>query len=466
MKAGMPGPGLYRQRTMQFVPLALAAILGSPTLALSQHATPPQGLWALYVEARSLAPIMASAHSQFVADQQAVPEARAAFLPKIAINVEDAHDAADLSEGRTSVYPSKGTTISLKQSLFNAPDWETYQQAKLVAEQGEVRFSAAEQMLMLQVCEDYFALLGAQEDLRFAKSHTSMIEQQLALAQHRYQQGDVTVIDEQEAEADLERAHSSELAAANAIDEQRAELMRRIGRDVDEVSPLPDDVPLGRFVETDEQYWASQAIDHSLDVQQRQLARFIADRELAKNRAAFLPTVSVTLSHSNGNLEYLNDQVAISTDGNQNTFHQGNANVAMLQISIPLFDGFSTVSKERETDALRDKAQSDLEDARLTAEFQAKQLYLHLANDFAQQQTLSRALASSSLALDSNKVGYEVGVRINTDVLRAQDVVYAAERDLARSRYDIVLDHLRLRANAGQLGEQDLQAVNAILTDK
>jgi outer membrane protein len=185
--------------------------------------------------------------------------------------------------------------------------------------------------------------------------------------------------------------------------------------------------------------------------------------EVTKARAAFLPTVSVTLSHSAGNLQYLNNQVSVNTAENTNSFRQGTANVAMLQVSIPLFDGLSTVSREREARAQKEKARADLDDARLEAETREKQIYLDLSSAFAREHTLADALKSSELALASNRAAYEVGLRINSDVLRAEDTVYATQRDLAHSRYEIVLDHLRLRANAGVLSLNDLRTVDALL---
>lgn len=451
-------------RILRVVFVLLSAFFPKQAISGSQETLPHQDLWRVYVQARALAPVMVSAHSQFVASQQAVPEARAAFLPQVTVDLQDGRSTANLDPESTVSYPTKGATVSIKQTIFNAPDWEAFQQARLIAREGEARFSAAEQLFMLQICESYFSLLNAEDDLDLARTHIAMVQEQLALAQHRYQAGDVTIVDEQEAQVDLERARSDELAASNAVDQQRADLRRRTGHDIGWAMPLADDISLALFKESNRQYWVSQATEHSLDVEQRELEAFIAGRELARVRATFLPTADLSLGHSSGNLQYLNDQVSINTGGSLNSWHQGSSNAVMLRVSIPLFDGFSTVSKERETRALKDKAESDLADARLQAEFQATQIFLHLANAFAQQETLSSALAASKLALDSTRIGYEVGVRVNADVLRAQDLVYSVQRDLKRTRYDIVLDHLRLRANAGELGEQDLRQANDLLT--
>src|SRR5690606_12164540 len=70
---------------------------------------------------------------------------------------------------------------------------------------------------------------------------------------------------------------------------------------------------------------------------------------------------------------------------------------------------------------------------------------------------------SSQLALDSNLLGYQVGVRINIDVLNAQQQLFSTRRDLARARYDVLVNGLQLKATAGTLDEEDLRKVDALL---
>jgi outer membrane protein len=431
---------------------------------VSNETRPPvQGLWSLYRIASVAAPLEISARSSFVAQQEQVPQARSELLPKIAVTVSDGHDRADLNSGHETVYPSKGYTIALRQNLFDATNWQAYKQAEASVTRAGVEYNATQQLLMLQVCESYFAVLGAQDDLRFAAHHEQTLRDQLELTKRRYEEGDATIVDTQEAQAEFERASADVIAAESTMLARRADLRHRVGRDIGELAVLGDDENLTQFHETDEDAWIDKASAQSLDVAQRQLTEYIAELEVKKSRAAFLPTVSVSLSHSAGNLEYLNNQTSISTTGNTNSFRQGTTNVAMLQVSIPLFDGFSTLSKEREARAQKEKAAADLDDARLEAETHEKQIFLDLEDAFAREHTLAEALKSSELSLASNRAAYGVGLRINSDVLRAEDIVYTTKRDLARNRYEIVLDHLRLRANAGDLGEDDVRVVDALL---
>ena len=109
------------------------------------------------------------------------------------------------------------------------------------------------------------------------------------------------------------------------------------------------------------------------------------------------------------------------------------------------------------------KARADLDNTRRGAVLGARQAYLGVTSGMAQVKAFEQALVSNQSALDSNKLGYEVGVRINIDVLNAQQQLFSTRRDLAKARYDTLLAQLKLKAAAGTLGEDDVQAINALL---
>jgi outer membrane protein len=120
-------------------------------------------------------------------------------------------------------------------------------------------------------------------------------------------------------------------------------------------------------------------------------------------------------------------------------------------------------SKVRETIALEDKARNDLEATRRAVAQSARQAYLGMNSGLAQVRALEQAEVSSKSALDSNILGYQVGVRINIDVLNAQRQLYSTQRDLSRARYDTIMNGLRLKSAAGTLKEADLGPVNEML---
>jgi outer membrane protein len=79
-------------------------------------------------------------------------------------------------------------------------------------------------------------------------------------------------------------------------------------------------------------------------------------------------------------------------------------------------------------------------------------------------RALEAAEISSQSALESNRLGYQVGVRINIDVLNAQQQLFTTRQNLSKARYDTVMNGLRLKSAAGTLKEEDLVLVNGLLT--
>jgi outer membrane protein len=138
-------------------------------------------------------------------------------------------------------------------------------------------------------------------------------------------------------------------------------------------------------------------------------------------------------------------------------------NAIGVQLSVPIFSGGYTSSTVREAIALEDKAASDLEASRRTAALNVRQSFVGVVSGLSQIKALEAAALSSESSLESNKLGYKLGVRINIDVLNAQQQVFSTQRDLAKARYDTLMNSLKLKSAAGTLKEEDLQLMNALL---
>jgi outer membrane protein len=202
--------------------------------------------------------------------------------------------------------------------------------------------------------------------------------------------------------------------------------------------------------------WATAAANQGYPVRVQEAALQVAAREIDRTRAGHLPTLNlVGTTGANSS--------SVSSVGISNTPTDSTTRTIGLQLSVPLYSGGNVNSLVRQAVANREKAQQDLESSRRTAALSARQAFLGVTNGRAQVKALEAALVSSQSALDSNKLGYEVGVRINIDVLNAQQQVYSTLRDLSRARYDTILNGLRLKAAAGILGEAEVEEVNRLL---
>ncbi|MEK9774983.1 MAG: TolC family protein, partial [Quisquiliibacterium sp.] len=189
-----------------------------------------------------------------------------------------------------------------------------------------------------------------------------------------------------------------------------------------------------------------------LTVQQASLAAEIARREIDKQRYANRPTLDLV-----GNLGHSRSSSAQFIGVSVNAASVG------VQFAMPLYAGGAIDARVREAIALQAKSQSDLENARRQADQAARAYFLGLSSGLAQVNALKAAEKSSQLALDSNQLGYQVGVRINIDVLNAQQQLYTTRRDLAKARYEVLLNGLRLKASVGELAEKDLARAGALM---
>jgi outer membrane protein len=189
-------------------------------------------------------------------------------------------------------------------------------------------------------------------------------------------------------------------------------------------------------------------------VQIAEAAAEVAALERRRTNAAHLPTVDLVATHG---------QSAASATSESSVGRETMSTVVGVQLAMPLFQGGALTSRSRETAALALKARDDVENARRNSVLATRQNYLAVINGIAQVAALEQALVSSQSALDSNKLGYEVGVRINIDVLNAQQQVFQTRRDLLVARYNTITNSLRLKAAAGALRDEDIEEVNRAL---
>ena len=152
-------------------------------------------------------------------------------------------------------------------------------------------------------------------------------------------------------------------------------------------------------------------------------------------------------------------------NGSATTVVDSRSNVGQVGVTfnLPLFAGFSTQNRIRETLSLEERARADLEAARRNVAQATRTAYFGVISGQGQVRALEAAEASSQLALDANRLGYQVGVRINIDVLNAQSQLFQTKRDLAQARYNVLLGQLRLRQANGTLVPEDLTRLNALV---
>jgi outer membrane protein len=433
----------------------IASVIATAFLSFNAGAS---DLLQIYKEALVNDAQFSAARASNVAGQERSVQGRSALLPRVGLTggVNKTRSEFDPDVGTTVKSTSNGNsmTLSLSQPLFNLGAWENYEQSKLSVIASDIQFASAGQDLMLRVSQAYFDVLAAENTLKTLQAQKVAVAEQLASAKRNFEVGTQTITDTHEAQSQYDLITAQELAGQGDLDVKRAALRQIIGKDAGDLAKLKDGVQLTSPVPAQINDWVNSAEKQNFAVTSSQVGLEVAQREIKKSRSGHLPTID--LSASTGR--------STASLGGATSSGISKPTSIGVSVNIPIFAGFGTDSKVRESIALEDKARNDLETARRNAAQAARQSYIGVVSGLAQIKAFEAAEISSQSALDSTKLGYQVGVRINIDVLNAQQKLSNTRQSLAKARYDSIMSGLRLKAAAGSLKEADLAEVNALLT--
>jgi outer membrane protein len=435
---------------LRLLPLSLAA-------AFATLPAQAQSLLDLYEAARGHDAAFQSARATFEAAQHRAEQARAGLLPTA--NLTSSRSETQQDQRTTSStqrnFGTGSASVSVSQPLYRPANRATYEQGKRQVDAAQAQLTTASQDLIIRVSQAYFDVLSAQDTLAFVRAQKAAVSEQLASARRNFEVGTATITDTREAQARFDLVLAQEIAAENDLRVRKLALDTVTGRS--EAKPLPLAAPLALPAPepSDVNTWVQQAEAVSPSIQQARLGLDVAKLETEKAKAGHLPTVDLSASH--GYSRNLAGTSVTSTDSRVSSSQLG------VTLTVPLFAGFATQNRIRETLSLEDKARADLDNARRTVAQATRTAFLGLVSGAGQVRALEAAEASSQSALDANRLGYQVGVRINIDVLNAQSQLFQTKRDLAVARYNVLLGHLKLRQANGSLKPEDVAPINGLL---
>ncbi|HQR98501.1 MULTISPECIES: TolC family outer membrane protein [unclassified Polaromonas] len=436
------------------LPLSLA--LGT-VLAAFAPAVQAQNLVELYRSAREYDAAYQSARSLYEANLAKAEQAKAGILPTAGLsmgasrtNFENNNPVADRS------FPTQTASLNASQPLYRPGNWATYEQGKQQVVLSRAQLEAAEQDLIVRTSQAYFDVLAAQDTLAFVRAQKAAVGEQLASAKRNFEVGTSTVTDSREAQARFDLVTAQEIAAENDLRVKKIALDQLVGKTDAQPKGLLVPVELPPLVPADVNTWVRQSEDLHPTVRQAQANLEVAKLEIDKAEAGHKPTLDLTASYG----VQRNPQGSATSPLDYRT----NSTTVGLALNLPLFAGFATQNRIRETLSLEEKARTDLEGAKRGVALSTRTAYFGVLSGQGQVKALEAAEASSQSALDANKLGYQVGVRINIDVLNAQSQLFQTKRDLAQARYNVLIGGLRLRQANGTLTPEDLLLINSLLT--
>jgi outer membrane protein len=437
----------------RLLPLSLAIAAAAPAYA--------QSLSDLYAAARGYDATYQSARSQFDATLAKADQAKASLLPTVGLSATGNQYNTDAKEPVAKSYDwtDQKIGISASQPLYRPVNSATYEQGMQQVRLANAQLLAAEQDLMVRVGQAYFDALASRDSLELVRKQKAAVSEQLASAKRNFEVGTATITDTREAQARFDLVVAQEIAAENDLRVKGIALQQLVGTASATPFSLKENADLPSYGAESAESWVGKAQSQHPALQQLQVALDVAKLETKKAEAGHQPTLDLV-----GGYQYSASQGTLSsTTGKAINSSAGIASVG-LSFTLPLYAGNAITNRVRETLSLQAKADTDLEASKRTISQGVRTAFFGVQSGLAQIKALEAAEASSQSALDANKLGYQVGVRINIDVLNSQSQLFDTKTKLAKARYDVLLGGLKLRQAAGVLNSDDLDSVSKLLT--
>lgn len=427
--------------------------------------TQAEDLLSIYQSAQTNDPTVQAAKAARLAALEAKPQAGAQFLPSISATTAHTGNhtnhtggSATSANGQTVNNASFGSShykqstygLSLTQPIFYYKEWVQYKRANEQTKQANANYAAAEQDLIVRTTQRYFNVLKAIDALNFAKANQIAIAKFLEQTEQRFKVGLIAITDVQIARAQHDSAYADQLAAENAVADQK-ELLREItGRPIDNFSFLRDELSLKSPEPADMEKWVTTALEQNFSLEAARLGVEASRTDIRLTQGGHLPTVN------------LNSAVNYSTT-TPATPSATNSTIG-LQVSVPLFNGGGITSKTRQAMHTYQQTQKQMEALYRQIESNTRQSYRGVLTQLSQMNALKQAIISNNSALQATQAAFNVGTRTIVDVLNAQSSLIDAKRNHANARYDYILKSVQLKQAAGTLSPEDVRHINAWLT--
>ena len=429
----------------------------------------------IYQQALQGDPQIHEAEARRLAALEAKPQARSAYLPQVSFGgtyTSSSRSGPDLianPDPNLPPVPVTSTTeidalqygFSLQQTIFRWDQIVNLKRADKTVARAEAVREAAQQDLIVRVAQRYFDVLAAEDRLTSRNANREAIARQLEQAKQRFEVGLIAITDVQESQAAYDQSVADEIGAKRSLASSREFLREITGEYTSELNAPADDFPL-LDPENSEKSWVDLSLDQNLNLVASRLDERLARDEISFRRNGHYPTLDLVarVGESETDSEYSAPGISQT-----NSFDNESDSIT-LQFNVPLFAGGRTSSRVKEAVYLHRASREQLQRVTRETERQARDAYLGVLSEISRVKALQQAVASSQTALQATQAGYEVGTRTIVEVLNSQFSLYAAITNFYQSRYEYIMNAIRLKQAAGTLQIQDLEQIDQWLKDR
>lgn len=432
----------------------------------------------VYTRALTSDPLIREADANRLATRESKPQAIAGLLPQIAAGATYRDNESlgsqtflqEQDDGSVTIGVAESETegtreawnVELRQSIFRWQNWAELKRANAEGAQAEAEYVVAQQDLILRTAEAYFNVLAAQDTLEAAQAAHDAIGRQLEQSEKRFEVGLIAVTDVQDAKAAYDSATAALIQAKRNL-ATNGEILRELTGDAWDTLEKPgNEMPLAGPDPASPEDWVKLAMEQNARLTASRLAADVTRQVVSIERGGHFPEIDFVINHGEFEDEgRFTNQVGVTfpsdADSEDTTYS--------VQLTVPIFSGGATSSRVRQAQYRNIAARERLERTARETERSTRDAYLGVNSEVARVQSLQQAVESAQTALQATEAGYEVGTRTSVDVLQARQRLFQSQTDYARSRYDYLLNVLRLQQAAGTLDGEGLDDINGLLTE-
>ncbi|MGZ5006593.1 MAG: TolC family outer membrane protein [Methylobacter sp.] len=417
-----------------------------------------QDLLEVYELALQNDPVLKQARASQLATGESKNQSIANLLPNVsATGVSNlnrlANKRATYQGSGVQNYSDNNFNVNLTQPLFHWDHWIQLSQSDNQIAQAEADYQAELQKLMVKITEAYFNVLSAQDNLEFSRAEKQAIARQLEQAKQRFAIGLIDITESQQAQAAFDTAVANEIEASNNVDDQKEALTEIIGSQELALSNMGENIPLAKPEPNDISQWSNSAEVGNFNIISAFNQMEFSRKSIDLQRTGHLPKLDLVAS--------LGEYDTTSQFG-----LRGSTEIVGVRLNVPLFEGGAVNSRTQQARYKFEQAKEQLTAAKRAVNRQVKDAYRGITTSISRVEALKTAVSSAEVAVQATEAGFEVGVRTLVEVLDEQRNLYRAKRDYSRTRYDYLLNGIRLKQAAGSLAQADIEQINRLLVTK
>lgn len=443
------------------------SLVASACAVLLGQATPAFAINVLqaYQAALKNDPAYRSAQAERDSGQQFQLIGRSALLPQVQYsfsksnNVGESISPPSLFSPKPTLshldYGSTSRGVSVRQTLFNLDAYSRYKQGEAQTKFSDAQFDARAKELMVRLLMAYVDACFMEDQLMLFRAQRDAYSEQVKVNSRLFEKGEGTKTEVLETQAKLDISESMVLEASDNYLNAKNALNAIVGEEIASLDSLRSDFSAAGVVQGDFEFWQKTAEANNPEIKAAQLAVEIAHLEVRKARAGHAPRVDLNANYNHGVSE------TVTTKNQDN-----NVRSIGFQLVIPIYSGGYTTAVTKQAAAQKEKAKADLDNARSKVMNELRKQYSVVRTGVIKLDALQKAVTSAEALVEATSKSIKGGIRINVDLLNAQQQLVSTKRDLAQARYGFLAGLLKLKAAAGVADYSDLQTVQSFFVAK